>query len=780
MFSPLRLSADFIDYPYFADLGAVQAAAVLRAAGHAVEVWDALATPGAALEPLGDGSFRLGARFQSAALPASAEVVLVAYTPFHRPPARDGALAECLSQIRAAMPKASIVLADFYQSGQHVVDADPQAIVAAYPEVDALLRYEAEAELEALVERLGRAGRPSSPLILEGQEVASLDELPLPAWDLVDVSAYFALHESVVQRLGRPDWAFPIGAASLPLLTTRGCPYRCVHCSSNPGLPEGAVKRQRRYSEAYLARHLDLLVRLGARRVHLLDELINVNQRHFDAVLGLLEQQDLRFEIPNGLRADHLTDAQLRRMRGRLTTLSISAESGVQRVLDEVVHKDLDLNHITRVCEAAARERVRTLVHFMIGIPGETPEEINGTLAFAADLHERTGAWPSIQFATPLPGTRLSRLATERAQRLPLITDWGPRFQRAPTIETPEFSCEQLEQFKWTFDQRLLASGGPKKVILNITYKCNNRCTFCAVGTRTQLDGNFERQREFLLKYRRLGVELLDIDGGEPTLNPNLVPLIRFARKIGYTRVNVTTNGRMCAYPEYAARLLGSGVSSVLFSVHGADARVHAQNVGVMEAFDQTLAGIRNAVAVRPEHVELGANITLTKSNTQHLGAVTELVHSLGLRWLNIQFLTPFGRATSSVAPDTRAAAEASMRVIDAWRDRMHFQVINLPFCFMPGYEQYLVGDLLKLERHMIFVNNEEVNLFEYLRKQRRHTDVCRGCTRRVFCGGFYELSNVAEPEWLIDPDDLTRPIAEEGLTAGTGNDRRKSLTVLG
>jgi hypothetical protein len=33
--------------------------------------------------------------------------------------------------------------------------------------------------------------------------------------------------------------------------------------------------------------------------------------------------------------------------------------------------------------------------------------------------------------------------------------------------------------------------------------------------------------------------------------------------------------------------------------------------------------------------------------------------------------------------------------------------VINLPFCFMPGKERYLMGDLLKLERHMVFVNNE-------------------------------------------------------------------------
>jgi hypothetical protein len=73
----------------------------------------------------------------------------------------------------------------------------------------------------------------------------------------------------------------------------------------------------------------------------------------------------------------------------------------------------------------------------------------------------------------------------------------------------------------------------------------------------------------------------------------------------------------------------------------------------------------------------------------EQLEALAQLCFDLGLRWLNLQFLTPFGRATRWVNPDTREAAEIAMRVIDAWRDRIRFQVINLPFCFMPGYEPH-------------------------------------------------------------------------------------------
>jgi MoaA/NifB/PqqE/SkfB family radical SAM enzyme len=792
VFPPVRVSPDFIDYPYFADLGAIQAAATLRAAGAEVHLADAFALPGATLTrgsaedgtrpsseegaieraqrpaslPIEASDLVLGASETTLfeVLPASAAAFVVAFTPFHRPPARDLSLGSVLARLRREHPETPILLADLYQSGQHVVDARSADVLASYPEVDVLLRYEAEACLPAIVLDLVQNGRPPRPRALDGTEPSGLDTLPLPAWDLLDLKAYFAFHEAVVQHLGRPSWAFPITGSSAPLLTSRGCPYRCVHCSSNPSSRKDGVlvapKTQRRYSPAYLDRLLGDLAARGVRRVHLLDELCNVNEAHFDAVLALLEKHGLSFEIPNGVRADYVLDRHLEKMRGRLTTLSVSAESGVQKVVDEIVDKQLDLSAITSVAERAQAAGVPLLVHFMIGLPGETRRDINGTLEFALDLHERTGALPSVQFATPLPGTRLARMA-EGKRALPLVRDYGPLFQREPSIETDSYSLADLRKAKWTFDQRIQASGGPKKVIMNVTYKCNNRCTFCATGTRTQVDGDYDRQRELLVKYRKLGVTLLDFDGGEPTLNDKLLRLVGFARKIGYERVNVTTNGRMASYPDFARKLVNSGVTSILVSIHGPDAQTHAQNVGVAEAFDQTCAGVKNLVRLAPPHVELGANITITRSNHLKLFDVATLIESLGLGWLNIQFLTPFGRATSSVCPDTQVAANEAMRTIDAFKDRMKIQVINLPFCFMPGYETFMMGDLLKLERHMLFVNNDEVNLFEYLRERRSKKPVCETCPHSIFCGGFYEMDDVPEPTWLIRPEDLIRPIAD-------------------
>ena len=725
---PMTIARDFIDYPQVSNLGAVQLAGSLRAAGHDVQLVDAFALPGSSLR--WDDRAYLGAPVSEVLERVDGDVCVVAYSPFHRPPHRDPVLAELLSGLSGR-----VILADCHQSGQHYVEST--GVLDAYPEAHAWVKYEAESTVDALL----REFRPGVHL----GERPDLGELALPAWDLVDREAYWRFHRRFEGRLGRAPGAFPLGARTLPLVTTRGCPFTCIHCSSNPDRDQPKI--QRRLPLAAMRELLEALKAWGADTLYVLDELINVRREHFDAFLELVDELDFRFEVPNGFRADYLEPRHFGRMRGRVTTISVSAESGSERVVREVVDKKLDLEHIRSAARNAQKAGVPLLVHYMIGLPGESAAEINETLELALQLWDAHGAYPAVQFATPLPGTELAA----QAKSLPLVDDWGPLFQRG-------VGNAELEAFMWTFRQRLRESSGPKKLIMNVTYVCNNHCTFCAVGTRTQVDGHPTRQREVLDTYRRHGITMVDFDGGEPTLNPELVGLIRHARRIGYERINVTTNGRLCAYEDFATKLVTSGLTTLLFSVHGPDMKSHAREVGVAEAFDQTLAGIRHCVANAPQGVELGMNITLTKTNYRKLEAVAQLAWDEGLKWLNIQFLTPFGRATTQHAPDPAEAAAVAMDVIARWRDRMKLQVINLPWCFMPGFEEHLVGDAQKLTRHMVFVNNETVNLADYLAERRYKKPQCASCPRAIFCSGFYQMDDVPEPEWLVTPESLLKP----------------------
>ncbi len=735
---PVAVAPDFVDYPYFSDLGAVQLAGVLRER-HDLVLLDAFAVPGAGVHRRGERTL-LGVAPGAllARAPGTFDSAVVALTPFHRPPDRDDLVAETLAGARALTRGGPVVLADCYQSGQHYIETEGEAILRAYPEADAWVKYEAEATVPALLERIARGERPRGSHA--GQEV-DLDGLPEPAWDLADLGAHDAFLAEVATRLGRAGWPFRIDGRTLPAVTSRGCPFDCVHCSSNPGRAAGAPKAQRRLSPDRVAARLGALVRHGATRVSLLDEALNVRPAHLAAVLDAADALGLALEVPNGLRADLLRDEELARLRGRITTLSVSAESGVQRVVDDVVGKRLDLAAVTRVAARCQQLRLPLLVHFIIGLPGETAADVNGTLAYAAELHERHGATPSVQYAVPLAGTRLA----ERAG-VALRGDVGPAFQVRPSATNAALPPDVLARFRWAFDRRVGAA--PDKLILNLTYRCNNHCAFCAVGNRVPRDGDPGAQHRILEDHRRRGVRLVDFDGGEPTLHPELVPLVRHAAALGYERIAVTTNGRLCSYPAFASRLATSGVTTLLVSLHGPDRDTHGALTGVPEAFDQTTAGIANLVAAAPPGVELGMNTTVVRGNVRRLAEIAALAHRLGLRWLNVQLLTPFGRATRDQAPSEEEASAALRALVDAWSTRLRLGIVNLPLCLLPGHGDIVAPDLGKLGRQMVFVNDEEVNLGAYLAVRRVRREGCAPCPYASCCAGFFELGDAPEPPW--------------------------------
>src|SRR5512144_1356061 len=116
---PVSVARDFIDYPYFADLGAVQLASVLAAEFERVSLVDSYALAGARLRWRADGRALLGvdvealfAKLEQLDL-RSFSAIVVAYTVFHRPPHRDDVLAAVLAGLRERIGNdPPIILAD--------------------------------------------------------------------------------------------------------------------------------------------------------------------------------------------------------------------------------------------------------------------------------------------------------------------------------------------------------------------------------------------------------------------------------------------------------------------------------------------------------------------------------------------------------------------------------------------------------------------------------------------------------------------------------------------
>jgi SAM-dependent methyltransferase len=483
---PLHLPADFVDYPWFAHHGLLFAAARVARAGWDVRLVDAFAQPASGRVAEGAG-WRLGAGEDDlvAALPdGDFDVVVIGASPFLRPWDPHPATRAWIAAVRARYPGASLVLADCDVGGMHVVDYDGAAVLNGLPALDAVLRYAGEASFDA-PERLA-ALRGSRSVVNEPPGPWEAPP-PFPMLGALDPHHYGRfLSRCFLDRpesasaparvsCGNPSpeparsggddglWSnpFAIDADTRPFLTSSGCPHRCVFCSSNAGWRASGRKIQRTVPLAVVQDWAQQARRdHGARRLFVLDEMANLRD-DFEDVLNVFERLDLRYEFPNGLRADRLGPGAIARMKDRVSLLSVSAESASAADLAGPIGKRQSPAQVARVVAEAARVGLPTLVHFIIGFPWETTDAVQATLDFAVHLHETYGATPAVQFATPLRGTPLfdACLAAGLVTPDSGTSADGSLFQHRPAFRPPAIPEGFLQSAHAAFQRRI--EGGP-------------------------------------------------------------------------------------------------------------------------------------------------------------------------------------------------------------------------------------------------------------------------------------------------------------------------------
>ncbi len=296
-------------------------------------------------------------------------------------------------------------------------------------------------------------------------------------------------------------------------------------------------------------------------------------------------------------------------------------------------------------------------------------------------------------------------------------------------------SLSEAEQHLTQSLQTAFADHGEDKLIINISYQCNNHCRFCAVADRPRVDGELAHQLENLRSARKRGVTLLDIDGGEPTLCGHLETLLDEALTLGYQRINLTTNGRTLSDTSYVERLSRYPIQW-LVSLHGSTPALHDDLVCVPGAFRQTVKGLMNA---KQHFSSVGVNTTVTAQNAEDLPRLAALVHTLGVSPWNVQVYTPFGKPDASLAVEPDRLQNALRTLLETWGERMPIQVVNAPLCLLPGLEQFGARDFFKSAREMLFVDGRDVNLADYLAEQRFKNGRCLHCEYDAVCGGFWD-----------------------------------------
>jgi radical SAM superfamily enzyme YgiQ (UPF0313 family) len=223
--------------------------------------------------------------------------------------------------------------------------------------------------------------------------IDDLDDIPFPARSLLDMDRYLSI------------WKEKMGIAVTQIISSRGCPFSCRFCDKKT-----FGGRIRFMSPPKMIEEMKSIYdNFKAEIIYFEDDLFTVNRNRVLEFCRLMERELPGRRWGAHSRVDTLDLEMITRMKqAGCTDLFFGVESGSQKILD-FLGKGFTVEKIENAFKLANKVGIRTTMYLIIGVPGETHEDIEMTKRMIAQ------AAPSsidISFLTPIPGTEIYEMTS--------------------------------------------------------------------------------------------------------------------------------------------------------------------------------------------------------------------------------------------------------------------------------------------------------------------------------------------------------------------------------
>ena len=250
-----------------------------------------------------------------------------------------------------------------------------------------------------------------------------LDELPIPAWDLVPLKKYWEIARPHGGGLKDGNVAYA------PVMFSRGCPYKCDFCHISKELEGslgGNTRKYRMKSINRIMKELNILKNLGVKYVFIEDDSLLAKKERAKEIFIKVKEMKLQLADVNGINLAHLctkVDGKLgvdeplmeSMAAAGFKKLQYPVESASQRILNKYATGKLNLkkHDVIGLIKKAKQLGIEIVGNYTFGYPDETFVEILKTL-FLAKKHMAAGLdAANFMFITPFPGTKLYDYAVE-------------------------------------------------------------------------------------------------------------------------------------------------------------------------------------------------------------------------------------------------------------------------------------------------------------------------------------------------------------------------------
>ena len=309
-----------------------------------------------------------------------------------------------------------------------------------------------------------------------------------------------------------------------------------------------------------------------------------------------------------------------------------------------------------------------------------------------------------------------------------------------------------------------------RKHWVRLVTACNSRCVFC-LDTDTPRNVYLlepDVRQEIKRGRDELNADKIILSGGEGSIHPKFVDFVRYARDIGYNRIQTVTNGYMFSKREFYLAAVEAGLGEITFSLHGHTPELHDRLTGSPGAFHRLMKGMMRAV--RDGRIIVNVDVCINKQNVPYIDQIVALCLSVGVNEFDLLHVIPQGAAFQNRDELFYDPVEHLPRLQKVFRLNRHPNVVvwtnRFPVEFLEGLEDLIQDPHKMLDE----VNGRRFQVRRYLDEgeplECRQKERCEHCFIEPFCttaDRVIERQNQASWDvWWIGAADGTTPSASD------------------
>lgn len=334
----------------------------------------------------------------------------------------------------------------------------PQDTLENIPEIDVVVRGEGEISFLNLVRNIesgsndfsgikGISFRDKNGAIRHNPPeipIHDLDSLPLPARDLLPIEKYDKTTTLSNKR-------------ALNIMTSRGCPYWCVYCSTSEQWGHSIRHR----SPKSVVDEIELILKNYSfiEGIRFFDDVLTMDKKRVLEICSEILRRKLNFVWECEARANTIDkELVLAMKKAGCEFIDLGIESGSDRILKNI-KKGITVEQAIAAAKTIKEAGIGMKAFFMHGLPGETYEDIKKTVFLSRYLHYNLGVEGTTQGISVIyPGTELEKIAKESGT-LPKDFSWAKYYERdrsyppldpciyMPIFEQPNLTYEQIFKY---------------------------------------------------------------------------------------------------------------------------------------------------------------------------------------------------------------------------------------------------------------------------------------------------------------------------------------------